>query len=166
MSGLTELLVKGDGATAMRLLTPVLAGFTAREHRWIMLVAPPWLPYAPGLAWQGLEISRVLVVPDPPGTTALWALEEALASGACAAVLAWLGCVGRTVLQRLHLRAARRHSLAVLIRAASFRHERSPALLRLMLEPVAGGELQVEVVRNRLSGARWPSSPLRLSPCL
>lgn len=166
VAGLTELLVKGDTAIAMRLLAPVLSGFTAREQRWVMLIAPPWPPYAPGLAWQGIGVPRVLVVRVQQITEALWACEEALASGASAMVVVWVDRAARPVLQRLQLRAASRHSLAVLIRAASFRHEHSPALLRLVLEPVPGGGLQVEVVRNRLPGVRLPASPLRLSPCL
>lgn len=166
MGGLTELLVKGDTAMAMRLLAPALSGLMAREQRWVMLIAPPWLPYAPGLAWQGLEVRRVLVVEARQLAQALWACEEALDSGACAMVVVWLGRAGRVMLQRLQRRAASRHNPAVVIRAASFRHEHSPALLRLALEPVAGGDLQVEVIRNRLPGVRWSSSSLRLSPCL
>jgi protein ImuA len=44
-------------------------------------------PYAPGLAEQGLDPNRLVLVRAPSARQALWALEEALKSPACAAVV-------------------------------------------------------------------------------
>jgi protein ImuA len=152
VAGLTELLVEGDTSAAMRLLGPVLARFTTGEQRWSMLIAPPWMPYAPGLSSQGLGLPRILVIQARRAPEALWAFEEALASGACAAVVAWIGRGGRALLQRLHFLAGKGETFAVLVRTTAFRPERSPALLRLALKPTPQGGLHIEMCRNRLHG--------------
>lgn len=123
-----------------------------------MLIAPPWIPYAPGLCWQGLGLNRVLMVRVRRPPEVLWAMEEALGSGACAGVIAWAGATafrraGRSLLQRLHLLAGRQRTWAVLVRAARCRRERSPARLRLELLCPSPGTLRIEIFRNGWRGA-------------
>ena len=146
---LTEILVPTACSGELGLLSPALARLTGGGgSRWVMLIAPPWIPYPPGLAWQGLVPGRVLTVEVRQPPVALWAMGEALGSGACAGVIAWAGNAGRTALQRLHLLAGRRQSWAVLVRAARFRRERSPARLRLVLQPHSVRQFQIEIFRN------------------
>ena len=57
--------------------------------------------------------SRILVVRAPP---AEWAMEQALRSGACSAVLGWAACRERQSLRRLQLAAEQSRCLAVLFR--------------------------------------------------
>jgi len=57
------------------------------EAPWLVWIAPPHEPYAPALAQQGIELTRLLVVRPAGATEALWAAEQALGSGVCAAVL-------------------------------------------------------------------------------
>jgi hypothetical protein len=123
-----------------------------------MLIAPPWIPYAPGLCWQGLTLNRVLMVRVRQPPEALWAMEEVLRSGACAGVIAWVGTMGthragHTLLQRLHLLAGKQQAWAVLIRAARCRRERSPARLRLQLLCPSPATLQLEIFKNGWRGA-------------
>jgi hypothetical protein len=117
-----------------------------------MFIAPPWIPYAPGLARFGLAVERLLLVEPRPTVEVLWAMEEGLRSGTCASVIAWFDPASadrlrRSSLQRLHLLASRQSTLAVLVRGSHCRAERSPARLRLQLTPSAG-ELQLEIFRN------------------
>jgi hypothetical protein len=153
--GLTELLVEA-GAAEFSLLSPALGrltrGHATADPAWVMLIAPPWIPYAPGLCWQGLALSRVLVTEAQRAADVLWAMEATLGSGACAAVVAWAGAASRVALQRLHLQSGRRPVWSVLVRAARFRQERSPAMLRvqLHLQPGVNGAVCAEVFKNRL----------------
>lgn len=153
---LTELLVQpGQASGELGLLCPALARLSLSG--WVMLVAPPWMPYAPGLCWHGLNLSRVLMVRVRKPLEVLWAMEEALRSGACAGVIAWSGAIplqraGRSLLQRLHLLAARQQAWAVLVRAAHCRRERSPARLRLELRSPSPATLRVEIFRNGWRG--------------
>ena len=153
---LTELLVTGHASGELGLLSPALARLTTASC--VILVAPPWIPYAPGLCWQGLTLKRVLMVRvrQPPET--LWAAEEILRSGACAAVIAWVEAtaahrIGHTLLQRLHLLANRQQAWVVLIRSARFRRDRSPAPLRLQVLSPSPGTLQLDIFKNGWRGA-------------
>jgi hypothetical protein len=164
---LTELLVSRHGSGELGLLSPALARLTCgtssdtsgdAPSRWVMLIAPPWIPYAPGLCWQGLALDRVLMVRVRQPPEVFWAMDETLRSGACAGVIAWAGTaavqrVGYLLLQRLHLLAGRQQAWAVLIRTARFRRQRSPARLRLEILPSSPDTLRVEIFRNGWRGA-------------
>ena len=153
---LTELLVPGHASGELGLLSPALALLTTAS--WVILVAPPWIPYAPGLCWQGLTLNRVLMVRVRQPPEALWAAEEILRSGACAGVIAWVEAatahrIGHTLLQRLHLLAGRQQAWVVLIRSARFRSERSPAPLRLQVLCPSAATLQLDIFKNGWRGA-------------
>jgi len=87
---LTEVLTSGEGIGALSLIMPALARLS-RSDKWLAWIAPPHIPYAPVLASLGVDVSRILLVHDRQGRDNLWALEQALRSGACGAVIAWLG---------------------------------------------------------------------------
>jgi len=161
---LTELLVPGHGSGELGLLSPALAQLTTARNAtrpgagsWVTLIAPPWIPYAPGLYWQGLALDRVLIVRIRRLPETLWAMEEALRSGICAGVIAWAGTTAMhqaryTQLQRLHLLAGRQQAWVVLIRAARYRLERSPARLRLQLHRSSPVTLQLDIFKNGWRG--------------
>jgi hypothetical protein len=64
---------------------------------------------------------------------ALWAAEQALSSGVCAAVFLWLKGTDDRWLRRLKLAAEAGGALGVLFRPERHRYESSPASLRLLL---------------------------------
>lgn len=133
---LIELLVPSAGIGEIRLLLPALCALAAdrpEAPRWIAWLAPPHLPYAPALAAAGIDSSRMLVARPQAGVDVLWAMEQALGSGACAAVLGWTGDASDTALRRLALAAEEGQSSGFLFRPQHHRHEPSPAALRLLL---------------------------------
>ncbi len=83
---LTELLVDQGGVGEMSLLLPALAHLSAAGG-WLALVAPPWQAHAP--AWQaaGIALERLVVV--RAGQQVGWCVEQLLACGGFAGVLAW-----------------------------------------------------------------------------
>lgn len=143
---LTELLPRGMGVGELSLLLPALAALEA-DAGWIALVAPPWLSHAP--AWQaaGVSLSRLLVVRAAP-RDAPWACEQLLASGACAALLAWLPQVDARALRRMQLAVAGRRSLGFVFRPAAAAASASPASLRLALAAGTSG-LEVRILKRR-----------------
>lgn len=154
---LTEILLPHEGIGELRLLLPALARLS-RGDRWLALVAPPHIPYAPALASAGVELSRVLLVHPRARGDGLWAVEQSLRAGSCAAVLAWPATLDSRALRRLQLAAEAGESWGVL-----FGHERlaasnSPAALRLRLAPRAGG-LDIHVLKRR---GGWPAGPVSL----
>jgi hypothetical protein len=162
LSTLTELLVASAGVGEIRLLLPALRTLSAAapgEARWIAWLAPPHLPYAPALADAGLDPARMLVIRPRAGLDMLWAMEQALRSGACAAVLGWTGAAGDQALRRLKLAAEEGRSPGFLFRPPSHRDESSPAALRLALAAGDGG-LDIEILKSRGGPARINCLPV------
>ena len=151
LSTLVELLVPAAGVGEIRLLLPALRALSAAKPdapRWIAWLAPPHLPYAPALADAGLDPLRTLVIRPRAGLDRLWAMEQALRSGACAAVLGWTGAATDQALRRLKLAAGEGRSLGILFRPPGDRSEPSPAALRLSLTARDGG-LDIEILKSR-----------------
>ena len=147
---LIELLVPTAGIGEIRLLLPALRSLTAAgtEPRWVAWLAPPHLPYAPALADAGLDPARMLVIRPRAGVDRLWAMEQALRSGACAAVLGWTGEARDPMLRRLKLAAEEGRTPGFLLRPSAHRNEHSPAALRLALAARDYG-LDVEILKSR-----------------
>lgn len=152
--GLTELLLAAPGSGELRLLAPLLA--QGLEHAGSLLcVAPPLLPYAPALQALGWPLERLLLVQPESLADSAWAAEQALRSGACAAVLWWQGEARApaaplaTALRRLHLAAQEGRCPLFALRPADARLQSSPAPLRLLLESAAQGQLAVTALKRR-----------------
>ena len=167
--GLIEVLTDHHGIGELQLLMPALAALCGDDDNesddgkggWLAWIAPPYQPYAPALAACGIDIGRVLVVRARP---AFWAMEQALRSSACSAVLGWCEpgeLRGMQGLRRLQLAAEQSQCLAVLFRRRQEAAEPSPAVLRVVLEADREG-LTVRVVKNR--GGRPTSVRLSLHP--
>jgi cell division inhibitor SulA/protein ImuA len=158
-SGLVEVLTPQLGIGELALFTSALATLSREPvARWCAWVAPPFVPFAPGLAAHGIALERVLVVHTKKP---LWALEQALGSGACAAALAWVRQAGAREVRRLQLATERGRTLGVLFREPGPARESSCAALRLRLEPCESG-VRITFVKSRggMRGSldlRWQS---------
>lgn len=153
---LTELLIDDHGVGELTLLLPALIGLTTPRHGhdgapgWAALVSPPYMPYAPALARAGIDLARLLMVHSKRDTDTLWAVEQALHSQSCAAVVAWPEAADEVELRRLQLAAEASGSWTVLFRASRLRRARSPAPLRLHLSwEQPGRRLVLEVLKRR-----------------
>lgn len=144
---LTEILPAHEGIGELRLLGPALAGLSAAGKR-LAWIAPPHRLYAPALAAAGIDLARLVVVRVRTAQETLWAIEQALASRACGAVLAWPAAVKYPELRRLQLAAEASRALAVLFRPQQARSESSPAALRIALGTIEGG-LAVHILKRR-----------------
>ena len=145
--GLVEILADHTGIGELSLLLPALARLCCDgyEAGWLAWISPPHPPYAPALAACGIDVGRILVVRAPP---AEWAMEQALRSGACSAVLGWAACRDRQSLRRLQLAAEQSDCLAVLFRRLRDVSEPSPAVLRIALASGRDG-LEVRILKSR-----------------
>jgi len=156
-ASLIEVLLENTGLGEVQLFLPALVECqrsTAQgrtEAPWIVWIAPPHEPYAPALAQQGIELRRLLVVRPTGATEALWAAEQALASGVCAAVLLWLKGTDDRWLRRLKLAAEAGGALGVLFRPERHRFEFSPASLRLLMTQ---GEREARLNLLKVQGGR------------
>ncbi|MSQ51387.1 MAG: translesion DNA synthesis-associated protein ImuA [Betaproteobacteria bacterium] len=153
VGALTEILPAHEGIGELRLLGPALAAISEQGQN-LVWVAPPYMPYAPALTAAGIDMARLFIVRANSGRDTLWATEQALASNACGAVLAWLP-MARTsqaarypALRRLQLAAERGQSLALLFRPPECERESSPAALRIAVCTADGG-LAVRIFKRR-----------------
>jgi len=141
---LIELLAghPGDG---LGLVVPALARLST-GLRWVLLVDPPWHPFAPALAARGLALERLVVA--EAGERLAWGAEQGLRSGACSAVLVWGGRWEGAALRRLQLAAQDGDALGFLFRDAAAARNPSPAPLRLRVAGIGAG-YRVEVLKQR-----------------
>lgn len=151
---LTELMAAQPGLGEFSLLLPALAAVSA--HNWVLLVDPPWTPYAPALQGHGINLQRLLLVRTQSAAESLWACEQALAGLHNGAVLSWLQggrhAAGFKHLRRLQLAARNGHKLAFAFRPPTAAGSASPAALRLYLEAAGPEQLQLSLLKCR--GAR------------
>lgn len=150
---LTEIYPERPGTGELRLVTPAAARLT-QSGRWLMLIAPPYIPYAPALASHGVRLSRVILVRTAAIEEGLWACEQALRSRGCGAVLAWLDRAPERSLRRLQLAAEGNDALALLFRPARA-IPASPAALRLHVSKSQSRTL-VRILKRRGSGVPAP----------
>ncbi|MFT7405154.1 translesion DNA synthesis-associated protein ImuA [Zhongshania sp.] len=146
-SGSTELL--GDyGIGELWLLMPALR--ERLEDRAMAWLNPPFLPYTPALAEQGLAVNRQLLVRPKTLSDQLWAAEELLRSGAYAAVLSWFSGADLNdgQLRRLHIAALEGQCWHINFRPSAFAQQISPAPLRLQLA-AANQALQINVIKQQ-----------------
>jgi hypothetical protein len=144
---LTEILLEREGIGELRLLLPTLARMSG-QGGWLAWVAPPHVPYAPALATAGISLEHLLVAQAQSASDSWWAAEQALRSGSCSTVLAWLESPDERRMRRLQLAAETGNALGILFRSTQAEQERSPAALRLKLEAVNNG-LAVHILKRR-----------------
>lgn len=131
-ASLAEILLPADGVGELQLVLPTLARLTC-QHQRVVVVAPPYRPYAP--AWQaaGVDLCWLTIVETSRDHSA-WTLEQCLRSGACAAVLGWLHAADDRTLRRLQVAAGTGQALGFVFRDRAALGNSSPAALRIEIE--------------------------------
>jgi cell division inhibitor SulA/protein ImuA len=147
---IAEILSPHQGIGELSLLIPALSRLSQSE-RWIALIDPPHIPYAPALAASGVDLSHLVLVRTQSQRDAQWSAEQALRAGSCAMVLAWPSGMNERDVRRLQLAAEEGGSFGALFLPDTGHHS-SPAPLRLRLAPGRAG-LAVHIVKRRSGGA-------------
>ena len=161
-SGLIEILCDRYGVGELRLLSSMLASSTS-EACWIVLINPPYVPYAPAFQALGVKVDDLVIVHPANHTEALWAFEEAVRSGSCQSVLAWLNetSLKDKHLRRIQAKCKERGLLGVLFRPLAAEQHPSPAELRLKIESQSiERELLVSIIKRR---GGWQVNGLKLT---
>jgi hypothetical protein len=161
MGTLSEVLHDGVGIGEVSFLGGALRQ-AAKDNRMIAWINPPHLPYAPAIAQATVPLDRCVVIRPANREDALWAAEQALRSGACGAVLFWLGHEGKNeyaCLRRLQMAAEAGRSMAVFFRSTAAEKLSTPAHLRVVIAKEDG------VLKLRIPKRRGPPllSPIELS---
>ncbi|HUW36885.1 MAG TPA: translesion DNA synthesis-associated protein ImuA [Rhodocyclaceae bacterium] len=145
---LTEILSDGVGLGECSLLIPALIRMQA-EGKWSLLVGPPYALHGPAWASGAIDLARLAVVSPTRQRDALWAAEQALASGALGTVLCWTTQADARQVRRLQVAVTGSKALAFLFRPGRARTESSAAALRLLLSAGSRGTLGVDLFKRR-----------------
>ncbi|MCR4470145.1 translesion DNA synthesis-associated protein ImuA [Burkholderia sp. SCN-KJ] len=163
VGALVELIAQQPGIGELRLLAPVLARSAGRP---VMLIQPPHALQPLALAYWGIDPSGFVTLPAARTADALWAAEQALRAGTCAAVLLWQTHVRTDALRRLNLAAQSGSALFFLFRPVAAARDASPAPLRIALAPRRDG-VDITFVKRRGPARDTPLFvPLSPSPIL
>ena len=154
-----------DGAVDTHLLKPLARVLmrwptdTRHAERAVPLIAPPYIPYAP--AWQaaGVDLALLEIVEAAP-RDALWAFEQCLRSGACAAVLGWPVQADGPALRRLQIAADSGECLGFALRER--RHAANPSAAALRLEAVRDSRGATAWQVRKCRGGPAPAQPFAL----
>lgn len=113
---LTEICTERSGIGELQLFMPA-AAHLSHSRRWIIMIAPPHIPYAPALAAHGIRLSHLMLVRPEAEEEKSWACEQALHSACCGAVLMWADRMHERTVRRLQLAAESGGALVMLFRS-------------------------------------------------
>lgn len=158
VGAITEVLHPRPGMGELTVVMSMLARLTQAGSR-IVLVSPPHVPFAPGLAQAGLHLPRTVVIKPPDGSECLWGLEQTMRAAVFGSVVGWVNNIDVHVLRRLQLAAETGRCVGVLMRPSQAASQPSPAAVRLKLSRI-GGRLDVEVLKARggPAGHHWQAA--------
>jgi protein ImuA len=165
-AGLIELLAPWPQDPTWLLLAPWIARAGADTDtdidtqptspealaRPIVCVNPPCEPYLPGLHALWAAPRALLKVVAPTQADGAWAVEQALQTQACLAVLWWtqdLSPASTTQLRRLHLAAQDGATPLFTVRPQAAGLQASPAPLRVAVDFAEAGGLSVRITKRR-----------------
>ncbi len=85
---ITIINTQSQGTEELRHVSHDLASLS-QKGRWIVLISPPNIGYKSLLEKAGVRMDRILLVHAKDEVESLWAMEKALTSGTCSAVITW-----------------------------------------------------------------------------
>ncbi len=156
----TELLQPAHHRCELQLALPALKQQQARAA-WLVMIDPPFPPFAPTLAAHGLELDRLLLLYPRDAKERLWSAVQCLQSGHCSSVLTWSqrSPLADKDLRRLQQAAAAGQCWHLLMRAMQTQQQASPSALRLKAERQPGGTLKLDILKQR---GGWSGQQLEL----
>ncbi len=161
-NGLLEVLPSHWGSAELMLLTPCLAQLSQLPGL-LVLIAPPYIPYAPALQQQGVNLQRIIIVHPRSTPDLLWCTEQALVHSGNS-VISWLGSpdISYRQLRKLQLASRKTPGLSALIRPHYSARQNSPSHLRLSLS-ASQSSLQVHILKQQ---GGWAGQQVQLKTTL
>ncbi len=135
LGAMSELLVPTAGIGELCLAAPALRAVTQAAQQ-AVLIAPPYLPFAPALEHAQIDLQYLLLIKTRQREQALWAADKALRNPACALLLLWVdAATPNLLLRRLQVAAREGNTVLLLYRSepADAYNRNSWASIRLRL---------------------------------
>lgn len=128
-----EIQVYEPFSGEVALLRPALV-WSGEQKRPVFWIAPPALPFAPGLSRYVDPQSQHIVLTPQSELDALWAAEHILRSGSAGMVVLWTSNLGQSACRRLHLAAQQSGAIGFVVSDVQ-PEEARPFATRLRLSP-------------------------------
>jgi len=148
---MTELGLNYDGIGELRLLLPALKQLQEKSlQKNIILVNPPYLPFAPAWVKEGIQIEQLTIIKTNNIKDTLWSIEHCLNAECCAAVLGWTGRynINTQELRRLQLATEKSHTWNVLLRHERCLDQASVSGLRLKISANPYSQLDINILKQ------------------
>lgn len=143
---LVEVLLPRWGVGELQLLLPTLIKIN-QQQQWLAWIAPPLIPYAPSLVYNGLSLEKIIILPqDKIKIDILWVMEKILRNQSCGIAMGWPRHVNDKAMRRLQLATETGHNLGFIFQKK--KANTSPVALRIRLIPTDQG-LQVDLLKAR-----------------
>ncbi len=130
---ITEIFYPTHCEHALNLVLPTLAQFNHAD-KWLAWVSPPKIARQLKLDKKSINHARILQIYPHPTTNGLWAVEKALRSPTCGAVMSWVTDTDSAAMKRLEKAAREGDTCGILFRPDSSLTKTSQAALRLKIE--------------------------------
>ena len=154
LGALVEIIARREGIGEISVLLPALARLS-RDERWIALINPPYIPYAPALFHAGIDLAKLVVIRAAGTADTLWSMEQTLRSGTCSAVLGWPAAMTEKAIRRLQLATGTGRTLGVYFTQPGAIPRTSPVPYRLQIDGTIDS-IRVEVLKRRGGGLTSP----------
>tara|TARA_B100000575_G_C23064042_1_gene612609 strand:- start:10 stop:636 length:627 start_codon:yes stop_codon:yes gene_type:complete len=101
LATITELIHDEDGLGEISILIPLLSKISNSEKNWIVLINPPYIPYAPSMNNNKIDTSKILIVKTNNAHEVLWSMEQSLKTKNCSVVIGWPKILNENIIRRL-----------------------------------------------------------------
>jgi len=150
-NSMVELVVEQWGIGELQVLLPLMSHLS-QQHQRLVLIAPPYLPYAPALLSAGIQLDHLVIIDNRIAPEDIWwASEKILRNEGCALVLIWPKKPDYHHIRRLQLAADAGNSLGILMHRGL--PTDTPVALRLKLSPCDRG-ISMRILKSRFSWKR------------
>ena len=162
-SGVTEVLYDRVGIGELKLMMPAISHLSRSQNRWIALINPPHIPYAPALEHEGVDLTRLLVITQKTSEDYLWALEKSISLKSCRAVITWPNQIKDAQVRRLQVASKEGNCWTILLRSEKLASKTSPAELRVRLRSCRSAEstnLKIKILKRH---GGWESPEFKIT---
>ena len=148
-SCLIEMLSKETTASEMLLLIPTLKKI-ASQNKYLIMLAPPYLPYIPTFQSFGIREELILVVKTNKVMEKLWVIEQSIRNNSFGALLAWVKepCTFEK-LRKIQLLAKKGNGLNFIFRSLSAKNTPSPSPLRIAVYSQKYPLIKLDIIKRR-----------------
>ena len=108
---IVELIHQEHGNGEISLIIPLIKKISNAKDTWIVLVDPPYIPYAPSFVANNIDLSKILIIEPKKQKESIWAMEQALGTNTCSIVIGWPKAITEQIIRKFKMAARRGNTI-------------------------------------------------------